>query len=98
MSRKKTGKDPLDMIADQLKRIEDSMDKTSERLNSIDKTLVKQEENLKEHMRRTQILEDDIKPVKKHVARVEGAFKLVGLVATLVGIAVGIVKLVTMVP
>lgn len=60
-------------------------DALDSRLDSIDKTLVSQHEQLKEHMRRTRLAEenlniirDEIKPVQKHVAVVEGLMKLIG--------------------
>lgn len=41
---------------------------------------------LKEHIRRTELLEADIKPVKKHVIMVEGALKFIGLLGILASI------------
>lgn len=41
---------------------------------------------LKEHIRRTELLEDDVKPIKKHVYMVEGALKFVGILGILAGI------------
>lgn len=41
---------------------------------------------LKEHIRRTELLEEDIKPVKKHVNMVEGVLKFIGLLGIFAGI------------
>lgn len=72
----------------------DNIEKT---LIRIDKTLVKQEANLGEHMRRTALLEGELKhlseefePVQDHVKNVKFALKagaaLLGVVATLVAL------------
>ena len=72
-------KDTLNIIINQL-------DKLDSRLDSVDKTLVKQEENLKEHMRRTDLLEkqhnsmqknihEELEPIKNHVNQVKGISK-----------------------
>lgn len=60
------------------------------RLNSIDTTLASQHEILKEHIRRTELLEADVKPIQRHVSMVEGAIKFIGLLALLAGIIEGI--------
>lgn len=82
-------------MKDILKSIEKKVDKVEERLGSIDVTLVKQEENLKEHMRRTELLEnqhqlfqDQLEPIKSHVDQIKGAGRLIailGAAATVVG-------------
>lgn len=58
-------------------RIEDKLDKVSDKIASIDVTLAAQHESLKEHMRRTLLLEEQLEPVKKHVSMVNGALKLI---------------------
>lgn len=69
-----------------LNRLEDKLDHISEKIGSIDTTLAAQHVSLKEHMRRTSLLEEDMKPIKKHVHHVHGALKLIGLIATIAGI------------
>lgn len=73
-----------------LERIEAKLDDLVERQGEMNVTLEKQHQSLRDHMRRTQLLENEIKPVKKHVAMVEGALKLVGLISLLVGIYLGV--------
>lgn len=87
---------------ERLKRIESKIDKLDDRLDSLDKTSVKQEQNLAEHMRRTELAEanidsirDELKPVQRHVAMLEGILKFIGLVGTLVAIAAGVVKVIS---
>jgi len=69
-----------------LTRIETKLDDLSDHLSSIDSTLSAQHESLKEHIRRTALLEEDIKPIKVHVNRVEGALKLITLMAAIAAV------------
>lgn len=71
------------------------------RLASIDVSLAKQSTILEEHIRRTgaaehriEMLQEELEPIKTHVAMVHGAFKLVGIISVLSGIAVGLVELI----
>jgi hypothetical protein len=72
-----------------LERVIQQLDTLDSRLDSVDRTLVKQEENLKEHMRRTELLEkqhdkllhEELLPIKSHVEQVKGITKFV-LIAT----------------
>lgn len=68
---------------DRLKRIEDKTDAIVSRLGSIDSTLAAQHVSLKEHMRRSVALEQQIAPLKEHVAMARGAIRLITLVAVL---------------
>lgn len=60
----------------------------------------KQEENLKEHMRRTDILEktseqlyNELKPIKIHVNRIDGVLKFLGLLSLVVSLISGLLKI-----
>lgn len=84
-----------------MKEIKDLLVKCDARLDNIDITMAKQSVILEEHVRRTGLLESDLKehrqdvtkelaPVKKHVYFVNGFVKiglgLLGLFATLIGL------------
>lgn len=69
-----------------IERIETKIDDIGERLGSIDITLAQQHESLKDHMRRTALLEAELHPVKKHVDMVEGAMKLITIIAAVFAI------------
>ena len=84
----------IDIIINKFESIDQNLVRVEERLNGMDKTLVKQEENLKEHMKRSDMLEAQLEPVKRHVSLVESVFKIVGAIGVLVAIAAGIVKIV----
>ncbi len=72
-------------MKDLIDKIFTKVEKIDSRLDSIDKTLVKQHENLKEHMRRTELLEkqqeklihEELVPVKAHIEQVKGISKFV---------------------
>ena len=67
--------------------MESKLDKISENINEIKITLAEQHVTLKEHVRRTEILEAEIKPLKAHVQGVHLVLKLIG-VASMLGAAV----------
>lgn len=67
------------MSDDKLNRIENKLDILSDKIGSIDKTLAAQHESLKDHIRRTEILEVAIKPVVNHVAIIQFIGKVLGI-------------------
>lgn len=86
---------------DIINRILDTQEKTLEELQEINVTLAKQHENLKEHMKRTQqneeaieLLGEKLSIIGKKATMVEGAFKLLGMLSTLLGFIFGAVKLI----
>lgn len=83
----------MSIVIKKLDKIEDKVDKLDGRLDSAEKVAVKQEANLAEHMRRTELLENDLKPVKKHVAMVNGGLKLLGIISLIIGIIAGLMKI-----
>lgn len=87
-------------MSDDLKDIKGQLKEIITSIGHINVTLGKQEENIKHHIYRTDLAEENIKelrkdvaPIKKHVAMIEGVLKFFGLVALFVGIAAGIAKI-----
>lgn len=85
---------------DKLLRIENKIDKIVDRVQEVEVILGKQHvtqrehtKDLAEHMRRTDLLEQQIKPLEKKAAMIEGALKLIGGMAVLVGIVQGLFAL-----
>lgn len=72
-----------------LERIENKVDTIKDHLGSMDATLQGQHISLKEHMRRTELLEKQVEPIKKHVDMMTGALKLLGVLATIAAIYEG---------
>lgn len=56
-------------------------------LHSMDKTLAVNTEHLAEHMARTAQIEEELRPVVKHVEQMKGAGKLLALLALVSTIA-----------
>ena len=69
-----------------LERIEVKIDKLSDHLGSIDSTLSAQHVSLKDHIRRTEILEENIVPIRRHFDMVKGALALITIIGTIVAI------------
>lgn len=77
-----------------MNKLEDKIDIISEKITSIDVTLAKQSTILDEHIRRTNLLEEKLAPIEKHVHMVNGALKTVGFMAIVLGVIEGILKLI----
>lgn len=67
--------------------IEARLSEIERTLHEIDKTLALNTQHLGEHMRRTELLEKDVRPVVKHVEQMRGAGKLLGILALIATIA-----------
>lgn len=68
-------------------RLESKLDKIIETQNSQAVTLERLTVTVEDHVRRTNLLEDDVKPIKRHVAMVDGALKFIafcGILATII--------------
>jgi len=82
------------MNDDRLHRIENKIDKVVEHIASIDVTLGEQHVSLKDHIRRTEILEEQIKPISRHVDMVVGVGKFLSWFAGAVGFAAAVAELI----
>lgn len=74
------------MGTDKLDRIELKLDDLSEHLTSIDKTLSAQQIILDMHIKRTELLEETVEPIKNHITQLKGVIKFIYLIAGLAGI------------
>lgn len=90
---KKPNKTVEDLLREQTNKLDIQHQELDKRLDNIEKVMIAQEINLKEHMRRTDILEESIKPIQKHVTMVEGVFKFLGLLSLLIGIVSGVARI-----
>jgi len=95
-------------LYNKLKEIHDKMDRHDKendvRLDNIEKVLIVQEQNLKEHMKRSNHLEEiveaekgniktELEPIKKHVNMVHGGFKVLGFLGVFVSVVGGVLKI-----
>ncbi len=62
-----------------LDKIEEKVDKILDQQSTMNATLVSQHVSISEHIRRTNLLEAEVKPIKRHVDMVNGALKLLGV-------------------
>lgn len=67
-------------------RVEKKLDFIVTDVNSMKITLAAQHISLEDHIKRTNLLEEELKPIKKHVYHVEGALKLLGAMSLFAGI------------
>lgn len=81
------------MSDQRLSRIEDKLDKVVESISRIDVTLAAQHVSLEEHIRRTNILEDEVKPIKDHVNVMKALVKVVGILSAILGLALTVKSL-----
>jgi tetrahydromethanopterin S-methyltransferase subunit G len=79
-------------IDKRLDKQEAKLDQVIDTLSRIDSTLAAQHESLEDHIRRTNVAEEnidlirkDLKPIQNHVSMVKGAMKLIGVVCAIVG-------------
>lgn len=70
-----------DLIMDMLLKLDDRLDRLEDGGVETGKTLVLINANLAEHMRRTALIEEELKPVKDHVSMVRGVGAFLGILA-----------------
>jgi len=66
--------------------IDQKLDKILNDVGEIKVVQAAQHVTLQEHIRRTELLEEDIKPIKRHVWMTEGIVKFIGLMGVFAGI------------
>jgi flagellar motor component MotA len=88
-------------VKSKLDKVEEKIDTVHDKLTSIDITLAKQAIDLEHHIYRTtlaeeniEVLRSELKPIQTHVTQVHTVFKIIGILATVVGIVVGILEVV----
>lgn len=91
-------------LKEALDKLDNKVDRIDQRLDNLDITSVKQSLILDEHQRRSlaneesvSLLRQEFKPVERHVIIFNGILKAVGVLATMSGVATGLLKLVEMI-
>jgi hypothetical protein len=81
-------------------RIYEVLDKMSEDISQLKIISAKQEENLKEHIRRTVLAEENLamlrsemQPLKEHVIAINGVLRIIGVLSIIIGSAAGFFQL-----
>lgn len=61
--------------------MEKRLDRIEEKIDTIIVEQAKQHVTLQEHTKRSTMLEDEMKPIRRHIAQMQGAMKLLGILA-----------------
>ncbi len=69
-----------------LEKIDRKLEKIDERIDNIDKHLAVYNAQLRFHIKRTDLLESEVKPLKIHLHKVNGILTFIGILATVVTI------------
>ena len=69
-----------------LEKIEHRLERIDEKMENIEKHLAVYNAQLRFHIKRTDMLEDEFKPVKASLVKAQGALCLIGIVATIVSV------------
>ena len=83
----------MDDIKKSLGSISSDLKEINKNIREIDLTLVKQEQQLAEHIRRTNLLEEKMKPLESHVNHMQAGFKLLAFGSLIIGIFAGLSRL-----
>lgn len=82
-------------------RLFEVLDKISEDVSDLKVTIAKQEENIKEHIRRTELAEENLdlirkemQPLKEHVIAINGVLKSIGIISIIIGSGVSFFQLI----
>lgn len=94
-------KQQFQILMEELKVLKSQYTDVDKRLDNVEKVMLAQEINLKEHMRRSDHLEDiidhlkenDIKVLNEHKSKTDGVLKFLGVLSVLISIVTGIAKL-----
>lgn len=73
-------------IKNTLKAIFEKLEQIDEKQAGMSSVQVRHEENLREHMRRTDLLEKEFKPVREHVLQMRGMGKVLMILIPLAGV------------
>lgn len=82
-----------DQLLELILKIDDKLDRFHTEFVQINITLAKQEESLASHIKRTEILEQQIVPINRNIYMLQGVAKFFGASTLLVGLVAGILKI-----
>lgn len=84
----------MDYEKELLREMSKAIENIDSSVDSINITLAKQEVSLNEHIRRTTLLEQELKPIQQHVNRVNALMLLLGGILAVVGAVKGIIEII----
>ena len=77
----------------ELEKIDRKLDKIDERIDKIDKHLAVYNSQLRFHIKRTEILEKSVEPLKAHLIKTQGVLTFIGVAATVITIVVAVLNI-----
>lgn len=83
----------MDYEKELLQEITKSLERLDTSVDSINVTLAKQEVHLADHIRRTELLEEEMRPVRDHVNRINALMLLLGGILALLGAVKTVVEI-----
>lgn len=75
-----------ELLLDLVQEVRQDVKALDSHLSGIDKTLALQHEQLATHIMRTNLLQEEMKKVNRHIGMVEGGIKVIGSVSIVLGI------------
>lgn len=76
----------FDKIDEKFDKVYEKLDRMNEGLNQVDKQMSVYNEQLKLHIKRTEMLEAEIKPIKSHVTLMNNLAKIILFIGVLAAI------------
>jgi hypothetical protein len=73
---------------------QNKIDYIVENIGAINKTLEFQAKQLEEHIKRTNMLEDRLKPIEDHVKFIQGLMRLIAYCATIAGLILSFIQVI----
>ena len=77
----------------ELEKIDRKLEKIDERIDNIDKHLAVYNSQLRYHIKRTDMIEKDIEPLKVHLNKTHGILTFIGVIATVITVVATIVSI-----
>jgi len=75
----------------EIEKIDQKLDKIDQRIDNIDKHLAVYNSELKFHIKRTDMLEQELKPIKSSLVKAQGALCFIGILATVISVTVAFI-------
>ena len=76
-----------------LDKIDRKLEKIDERIDNIDKHLAVYNSQLRFHIKRTDMLEKSMEPLKVHLNKTHGILTFIGVIATVITVAVAVINI-----
>ena len=76
-----------------LDKIDRKLEKIDERIDNIDKHLAVYNSQLRFHIKRTDMLEKSMEPLKVHLNKTHGILTFIGVIATVITVVVAVINI-----